>query len=376
MEKRLKYVSNSNGRIVYRPRIPANQRHLVETDKHGFIKPPIKLGTPSDTDAAILQAYITVKNSLESRLAAAQAGPDAENKTLRYIVGQYMESTKFKALSSKSQKDAKNLKRILTHPMQAAGHALTLGDISIKHITQPMANRLAEKRLRNYQEAGRKGTAQVNRELTFLHTATAWAMHMIDNLGIHANPFKTDKFKEHPRDRYVTDTDYQIQRKQAEHVADYLPIVFELTYLIASRGVETLDIKLSDIDPNPETGGIFIHRRKGSRDNIINWSPRLFAAYTAAKELHKKRKITAIDAPLIIGRHGQALRKSSLDTAMHRLKKRMESEKIGLGHIFWTLHDLKRKGISDAKDKTIAGHKSEAMRQRYQVKIDRHNPVR
>jgi len=29
----------------------------------------------------------------------------------------------------------------------------------------------------------------------------------------------------------------------------------------------------------------------------------------------------------------------------------------GLGEIFWTLDDLKRKGISDATNKKIGGHK-------------------
>lgn len=33
----------------------------------------------------------------------------------------------------------------------------------------------------------------------------------------------------------------------------------------------------------------------------------------------------------------------------------------GLGDIFENFHDLKRKGISDAKDNRIAGHKTEQM---------------
>lgn len=376
METRLKYVSNSNGRIVYRPRIPMAQRHLIDTDKHGFIKPPIKLGSPTDTDEQILQAYLVAKTSLQSRLAAAQAGPAAENKTMTYIVNQYLESRKFKTLSNKSQKLSENLKKILNHPLQVSNKTITLGDLSIRHVTRPMVRRLADKRLADYKTQGKKGEVQVNREITFLSTATHWAQDHIDNLGINTNPFRIQKFPEKPRDRYPTDDEYWIQYEQAKHISDYLPIVFEITYLVASRSVETLDIKLSDIDPDPVNGGILINRRKGSKNNIINWSPRLYAAYQAAKELHKKHKIASIDAPLIIGSHGQALKQSSLSTAMHRLKERMESKEIGLADVYWRMHDLKRKGISDAKDKNISGHVTEAMKQRYQVKIDRHNPVR
>lgn len=34
----------------------------------------------------------------------------------------------------------------------------------------------------------------------------------------------------------------------------------------------------------------------------------------------------------------------------------------------WTLHELKRKVISDSKNKCIGGRKTEAIRQRYNVK--------
>ena len=57
---------------------------------------------------------------------------------------------------------------------------------------------------------------------------------------------------------------------------------------------------------------------------------------------------------------------------MQRLKKKMV--KKGLGEIYWTIHDLKRKGISDAKDKGIGGHKSESMKTRYATKIESFEP--
>lgn len=90
----------------------------------------------------------------------------------------------------------------------------------------------------------------------------------------------------------ITDDDeYDIQLDVAGDMFDYLPVLFEITYLIASRGVETLDIKLSQIDSDRTTGGIYVDRRKGSDSNIIEWPDRLYEAYQAALKLHQKHKI-------------------------------------------------------------------------------------
>jgi hypothetical protein len=59
---------------------------------------------------------------------------------------------------------------------------------------------------------------------------------------------------------------------------------------------------------------------------------------------------------------------------MARLRKKMDE--AGVDHKFWTLHDLKKKGVSDAEDKKIGGHKTEKMRERYDVKIHAYAPPR
>ena len=58
---------------------------------------------------------------------------------------------------------------------------------------------------------------------------------------------------------------------------------------------------------------------------------------------------------------------------MQRLKRKCMND-MGLDKIYWTIHDLKRKGISDAKDKGIGGHKSESMKARYATKIESFEP--
>ena len=107
---------------------------------------------------------------------------------------------------------------------------------------------------------------------------------------------------------------------------------------------------------------------------------RVDAAIESAMALHRKRKVSG--KFLVPGVRGAKLGKSTLDEAMQRLKKRMTELEIKSCHsnstgkdetespLYWTLHDLKRKGISDSENKHIAGHKSEAMRQRYNVKTE------
>lgn len=82
------------------------------------------------------------------------------------------------------------------------------------------------------------------------------------------------------------------------------------------------------------------------------------------------------------GVRGPKLLKSTLDEAMQRLKALMTKESCeshwirsngqddNNSPLYWTLHDLKRKGISDSENKRIGGHKTEAMRQRYNVKTE------
>ena len=59
---------------------------------------------------------------------------------------------------------------------------------------------------------------------------------------------------------------------------------------------------------------------------------------------------------------------------MRILKKKMEQE--GIEHNFWTLHDLKRKSISDATDKDIGGHRSPQIRENYNVALESFQPPR
>ena len=86
--------------------------------------------------------------------------------------------------------------------------------------------------------------------------------------------------------------------------------------------------------------------------------------------LHKKRKVSSVN--LIVSSTGRNITQNTLQSAMQRLKKKMEER--DLAAIYWTAHDLKRKGISDSKDKGIGGHKSERMKAQYNTKMEKFAP--
>lgn len=208
-----------------------------------------------------------------------------------------------------------------------------------------------------------------------------WATEMYEEVA--QNPIRGLRaLKENVRDRYVTDSEYHQQLEIAQDVADYLPVVMELTYLFSARGVEITDLEIKHTKQIDDAGVpvVQVIRRKGSKTTFIERNARVDAAIESAMELHRKRKVSG--KYLVPGVRGAKLHKSTLDEAMQRLKKRMIELKItscqsnangrdeNESPLYWTLHDLKRKGISDSENKHIAGHKSEAMRQRYNVKTE------
>jgi site-specific recombinase XerC len=91
---------------------------------------------------------------------------------------------------------------------------------------------------------------------------------------------------------------------------------------------------------------------KGSKANAIRISPRLRKAITKAQQLRAKPKLRRIDEDLYLfpNNQGERMSVSALQRRMTILKKKMQ----GMGE-FWTLHNLKHKAQTDAKDKDVAG---------------------
>jgi len=370
---KIKYVSLVNGRWVYRPYIPAKDREHFDVDRSGFIK-PVKLGIEADPWHRIVKAHAAVVEDLYNYT-------NRDRFTIRWVVEKYEASSRFRELSSASQRKSKTTRKILDHEIQINGKPGCVGELFINEITHPLLRQIRDKRLEDLRSRGYDGKSQCNREIAYLSAAIQWGTEMYDQ--IDRNPIRGLRaLKENQRDRYVTDLEYHTQIELAGQVSDYLPVVMELTYLLAARGVEVLDLEIKHTKEQDSDGSAVVKvlRRKGSKTTFIRRNIRLDDAINAAMALHKKRKISG--KYLVPGVRGAKLPKSTLDEAMQRLKRLMEEQNVksqwtnsdGVNEhesdLYWTLHDLKRKGISDSENKRIAGHKSEAMRQRYSVKTE------
>jgi integrase len=139
----------------------------------------------------------------------------------------------------------------------------------------------------------------------------------------------------------------------------------------------------------PWTHGLLIRRRKGSKDNITRWTPRLRENWEALKQKRNKilsdRKqphpILADKRFLLISeRTGNKINISSLQTAMQRIQRAAadQAKKDGIEYNHFTFHDLERKGVSDTDgDKMKASdHRSAAMMSVYDVKPDIVDPAK
>lgn len=357
-------MSVANGRIVYRPIIKGDPPEGYDKDPRNRLRPPIKLGKVGDPEAAILNTYLKVVETLKDPWGHRV-------NTLFWIFEQYSKSSEFCQLSKNTQSGyIVHIRKFLDFDIYIGARKAKLGDIKVSQITLPMINGIKNRLIKDEQAAGKAGTAYVNGHIRAARAMMSWAINNIEGLEVHYNPLKGIKLNgEKPRDRYVTDEDYVTQYLFAvDHGAEYLPLVFEHAYLLACRSIEVCNLTLDDI----EDEGYLVRRTKGSRTNVITWTPRLLAARDAA--MLYREKVGTNTKYLIPSVWGNHITKNTLQSAMQSLKKLMHE--AGLDSISWDLHDLKRKGISDAEDARIGGHKSEQMRERYTTKLRKFKPPR
>lgn len=357
------YVSEANGRVVYRPRIKGDPPSGYGVDSRGFLKPPIAIGKPSDSGETILRSYIKVKEML--------ADPEKRRKhSLFWLAEKYFQSTKFSKLATGTQKSYRiHLSVFLNYDIQIDARPAKLGNLRPTQLSLPMINTIKDRLYKRSGGPGNISTSYVNAHIRTCRALLGWAVNNIEGLGIVHNPLAGISLDpENIRRRSVTDEEYMTQYLFAvENGPAYLPMVFEHAYMLACRSIEVCDLTVDSILPE----GYKVCRRKNSNDNIIKWSPRLEAARDAALMLREKTRATGNN--LITSMRGGRLNDEALQSAMRHLKKGMVA--AGLGDVCWNLHDLKRKGISDAKDRKIGGHKSEHIINQYMVKLKSYEPA-
>jgi integrase len=311
-----------NGRWIWRPYQPHHQRRTS-----------IRLGGASLSLRQIWDAY-----------EAVSAQPHAAN--MRKLVSAFEQSPDWQDLAPSTQRDYRNCAEHILCQRTTAGQIVA--DTRPCDWTPGAVRAYVDRR-------GETSRSRANHELRYLRRLFGWAYER-DQLT--SNPARGVRaLKQTPRQRYVSEGEYAAFLETAGLRYPYLLPVCELAYLCRLRLSEVLDLRREDIRDD----GLFARRRKGSKDALTGWTPRLRAAVEAAKAMHGPiASLYLIPSPSR-GRLGE----STVQTAWQRAMR----DWAAAGNPRFTIHDLKRAGVSDAKGDKLAasGHRSAAMLRVYDV---------
>jgi site-specific recombinase XerC len=324
----------------------------------------------------------TVTLSELHRLMEERAGINRES--LRYLCEQFHASTQLKRLSLNTQSDYEYSRDVLLGIPTKLGKPL--GDLAVRKFTSALIQRVVDR-------IADEGTpSKAAHALRYLRRVMQWGrnrgyLDVNPAQGIEAPVERKQRRLPKPavmalliaRARELG----QLTRGQPGACPEYLSYVMELGYLCRLRGIETVTLS----DANELEEGVLTNRRKGSRDNVVRWTPRLRAAWDGAKAYRAKvwartkapMPILAERRFIIVASHGGALQKSSLDTAWQRfITKAIEAGVLTSADRF-ALHDLKRRGITDtpgnrADKQEASGHRDGAMMDVYDLSLPLVNP--
>lgn len=309
---------------------------------------------------------------------------NVDRGTLRYVCELFHDSDRYKKLSPKTHSDYCYSRDVLLTLPTKLGKPL--GDLAVKKFTSALVQRIVDR-------LADEGTpSKAAHALRYLRRVLQWGrnrgyLEVNPALGIEA---PVERKQRRLPNHQVMDTliDRAIARGllirgEKGGCPEYLGYVMELAYLCRLRGIEVVTLT----DANELESGILTNRRKGSRDNIVRWTPRLRKAWENAKayraKVWAKRKIAIPITPsrrnIIVASHGGPLRKSSLDTAWQRFITLALADDIITPEQRFALHDLKRRGITDtvgtrADKQEASGHRDPKMMDVYDYSIPTVDP--
>lgn len=299
--------------------------------------------TQKQTAQRIAGADATLRQIWDAYEAITREPPVA---TLAGLIRQFEASPAFADLSPATQHDYQKCARNICATTTKSG--LLLRDSHLNDWTPGGIRSYVDKR-------GATARSAANHELRYIRRLFGWAC---ERDLMPSNPARGVKIlKESPRQRYVTDGEYTAFLAFAGARYPYLIPAAELAYLCRLRLSEVLDLRRIDIRED----GLFAARRKGSKDALVGWTPRLRKAVEIALALHGSIAGLFVIPSVSRGR----MLESTLQTAWQRAMV----DWAALGNARFTFHDLKRAGISDTEGDKLAasGHRSAAMLRVYDV---------
>jgi len=256
------------------------------------------------------------------------------------LTAQYLKSDKFLGLSPRSQKDYDSYsKKILA----------VFGKSHVDHIKP--------EHVRHYMDLRAKSSkTQANREKAFMSAVFTWGYQRGKS---KTNPCRgVTAFTEKPRERYITDQEYQTAYELAPTA---VKIAMEISYLCAARKSDVIKLDRTHLRED----GIYIRQGKTGKKQIKLFTPRLQAAITLSES------DTVNSFYLVHQSRGNSYTVSGFDKLWQNTKK--DAEKA-LGYkLDFTFHDIKAKAISDydGDKQRFSGHKTASQVAIYDRKIER-----
>jgi site-specific recombinase XerC len=282
-----------------------------------------------------------------------------ERGTVGWLCDQFNASDKFKKLASNTQTDYLDQRKLVNTYQTKHG---SLAKIRVSALSPPFIQRIIDKIAVEFP-------SKANHLLRYLRRVFSWGMlrgYCATNPAKGVEQAAERKLRRMPApDVYLA----VLEHARANYPV-YLWVALELAFLCRLRGIET--ITLTDAHATPD--GIHTNRRKGSRDTMVMWSPRLRSAWEAAiderKRIWDKKHIpTPMQADkrlALVNMHGKPVSRQALSTIWQTLMIDMVEQGLITTEQRFGLHDSKRKGITETKgnraDKQDAGgHRTQAM---------------
>lgn len=281
---------------------------------------------------------------------------------LRWLCEQFNESAHFKKLAASTRKAYGYHYQTIANFEGKNG--VLMGDAAFAKVTPGLLRKYLDLR------AEQGDPVAGNREVKgYLSAVYAWAgerdmlpKNMVNPChGVRRNEEEAD-------DRYVED--WELDYALARATPRYVYLFMWLAYLLAARTTEVLQLRRSDLTPE----GVRVRRLKGSKTNVVKWSPLLEEIVNEALAPHGRVR----SLHLLHDADGQPYRYSALRSAWDRMMGRC-AKAAAVDGIDWApfkRHHLKAKGASDHESGTVGGWRTEQMRNRYRKREDLEEPVR
>ncbi len=308
-----------------------------------------------------------------------------ERDTFKWLSDLYFESPKYQSLKPRTQREYRMYFNTVSEFPTKVNKSLGLVPISRwdSFLVQKVVDKLSKSR----------GPTAARHAYSFIRLVFTWGKnrgHCANNpaMGIELPKEKKkqklpsklaySKLLAHAKDKGTH------KQKVAGSCAYYLWVVMELEYLCRMRGIECRHLT----DASIKDDGLMIHRTKGSRDNLVLWNDRLKEAIEFSlavreiiwKRLKKPYPIKAEARHIIVSYSGGKISSSGYHSAWQRFVNNAIKNEIITKDERFSLHDLKRKGVTDTEgnrhDKQEAsGHRSSAMMDVYDKSIPRVKPA-